>query len=163
MINCIVAIEKSQGIGYNNSMPWPFLKEDMQWFKKMTLNNIIIMGSNTWKSLPFRPLKDRINVVLSNTSDYSHQGADYTFSNPDTALTFCQAEYPDKDIFIIGGSAIYDLCLNYVQKFYVTEIDENYECDRFFNFSFVQKNFTNSKVIATFNDPINFTIKEYTK
>lgn len=162
MINCIVAVDKNQGIGYKNSMPWPFLKEDMNWFKKMTLNNVIIMGSNTWKSLPFRPLKNRVNVVLSRTTNYSGYGAaDHTFSDPETALIFCQTEYPDKEIFIIGGDLIYKIYFDKIDTFYVTEIDHEYQCDKFFDLATVKNQFKKVTEYATFFDPVKYTIKEY--
>jgi dihydrofolate reductase len=162
MISAIVAVEQNQGIGFNGSIPWPHLKADMQWFKKITTNNVVIMGSNTWKSLNYKPLPNRVNVVLSRTHDYSgDNAADHTFSDPNNALTFCQVNYPDKEIFIIGGGKIYDFYLPYIDKFYITEIQDNFECDTFFNLTNVQ---TRSKVvntIASYTDPINFIIKEY--
>jgi dihydrofolate reductase len=163
MINCIVAVEKSQGIGYQNSLPWPRIPGDMNWFKKMTTNNVIIMGSNTYKSLG-KPLPNRINVVLSKTHDYSGLNqADHTFSDPDNALTFCQVEYPDKEIFIIGGEKIYNFYLPKIDRFFITEIDHDYICDTYFNLDYVRKNFTAVKEHAKFPDPIPYTIKEYTK
>jgi dihydrofolate reductase len=162
MINCIVAVEQNQGIGFNGQMPWPHLKGDMSWFKKMTTNQIVIMGSTTWKSLGCKPLPNRINVVLSRTHDYSGtDAADHTFSDPDTALVFCENEYPDKEIFIIGGSAIYEQYKYIVDRFYVTEINASYACDKFFDLSYVKENFTKIKEHATFTEPVNYTIKEY--
>lgn len=162
MISAIVAVEKNQGIGFNGSMPWPHLKADMQWFKKITTNNVVIMGSNTWKSLNYKPLPNRINVVLSKTHNYSgDNAADHTFSDPTSALTFCQVEYPDKEIFIIGGGKIYEFYLPMINKFYVTEIQDSFECDTFFNLTNVQIRCKVVNTIASYTDPINFTIKEY--
>lgn len=161
MINCIVAVERSQGIGYNNSMPWPHLKGDMKWFRQVTMDSIVIMGSNTWQSIG-KALPGRINVVLSKTKHYGFQsGVDHTFSNPNTALVFCENEYLDKEIFIIGGSAIYQQYMDIIDRFYVTEIDADYQCDKFFDLSYVKKRFTKVKEHAKFNDPIPYTIKEY--
>jgi dihydrofolate reductase len=82
MINAVVAVERDQGIGFEGSMPWPHLSKDLQWFKKLTSNQIVIMGSTTWKSLGCKPLPNRINVVLSRTHNYSGQGAaDHTFKS----------------------------------------------------------------------------------
>jgi|688.fasta_scaffold1109994_2 dihydrofolate reductase len=160
MVNCIVAVELNQGIGFNNSMPWPRLKDDLKFFKNMTTSSIVIMGSSTFKSLEYKPLPNRINVVLSRTHPYPT--ADHTFHNPDTALAFCTNEYPDKEIFIIGGSEIYNLYFPYVKKFYITEIDAHFQCDKFFNLTYVQNNCKKVKELLKFKDPINFTIKEYT-
>lgn len=162
MINCIVAVERNQGIGFNGQMPWPHLKGDMSWFKRMTTDNVVIMGSTTWKSLGNKPLPNRINVVLSRTHDYSGiNKADHTFSNHETALTFCDKEYLDKEIFVIGGSAVYESHLGIIDRFYVTELDVGYECDTFFNLNYVRDKFKKVKEHATFSDPIKYTIKEY--
>lgn len=164
MLNCLVAVEKNQGIGYEGQMPWPHLKGDMSWFRKITTGHVVIMGSTTWKSLDYKPLSNRINVVLSKTNYYSGNGkADHTFSDPNTALAFCSNEYPDKEIFIIGGGKIYKEYFNKIDKFFITEIDESYECDTFFNLQYVQNNFTKIKEVATFTDPIKYKIKIYEK
>lgn len=159
MINCIVAVEHNQGIGFEGQMPWPHLKGDMAWFRKMTTGNVVVMGSTTWKSLGCKPLPNRINIVLSRKNHWPD--ADHVFSDPDTALAFCDNEYPDKEIFIIGGSAVYRTYLDIVDRFYVTEIDETYQCDTFFDLNYVKENFTKVTDHATFNEPIKYTIKEY--
>lgn len=156
MINCIVAVERNQGIGFEGQMPWPHLKGDMAWFKKMTTNQIVIMGSTTFESIG-NPLPNRINVVISRKKTLG----DHTFIDCGSALDFCSVEYPDKEIFIIGGSAIYESYLHIIDKFYVTEIDEEYKCDRFFDLTYVKENFTKVQEHATFYDPIKYTIKEY--
>lgn len=159
MINCIVAVEHNQGIGFEGQMPWPHLKGDMSWFRKITTNQVVIMGSTTWKSLGCKPLPNRINIVLSRTHHWPN--TDHIFSDPDTALVFCENEYPDKEIFIIGGSAIYRTYLDIVDRFYITEIDAEFKCDTFFDLNYVKKNFTKVKEYATFTEPIKYTIKEY--
>ena len=162
MINCIVAVERNQGIGFNGQMPWPHLKGDMSWFKQITTNQIVIMGSTTWKSIGYKPLPNRINLVLSRSTDYSgDNAADHTFSDPDTAIAFCENEYPDKEIFIIGGSIVYQRYLDKVDRFFVTEIDQDYQCDTFFDLKYVKENFTKVKEHAIFTDPVIYTIKEY--
>ena len=156
MINCLVAVEKNQGIGFEGLMPWPHLKGDMTWFKQMTTNQVVIMGSTTYDSLG-KPLPNRINVVISRKRELG----DHTFSDPGAALDYCEVEYPDKDIFIIGGSAVYEAYLNIIDRFYITEIDADYKCDKFFNLTYVRENFTKVKEHAILNDPVKYTIKEY--
>ena len=76
----IVACTKSGGIGKNQTLPWR-IKKDMALFKKITLecpegyNNVVIMGRKTWESIPekFRPLKDRVNIILSTFATISTQ------------------------------------------------------------------------------------------
>jgi dihydrofolate reductase len=159
MINCIVAVEKSlQGIGFNGQMPWPRLTGDMRWFREKTTNQIVIMGRKTWESIGSKNLPNRINIVISRNFI---EEADRCFSDTDLALEFCTTVYPHKEIFIIGGSTIYQKYLNIVDRFYITEIDADYKCDTFFDMNYVQENFTKIKEHATFNEPIKYTIKEY--
>ncbi len=158
MINCIVAVEKNQGIGYNNAMPWPFLSADMKWFKRLTVENVVIMGSSTWKSIK-KKLPNRINIVISRNNAV---GADHTFSSLESAILYSNVEYKDKEIFIIGGQQLYDSSMSIVDNFYITEIDQQFKCDKFFNLTYVIKNFKQVKIISTHQNPINYTIKEYT-
>jgi dihydrofolate reductase len=158
MINCIVAVERNQGIGFNGSMPWPRLSGDMRWFKEKTTDQIVIMGRKTWESIGSKNLPNRINIVISrNLID----GADQCFSDTDRALDFCNIFYPYKEIFIIGGNAIYQHYLDIIDRFYITEIDADYKCDTFFDLNYVRENFTKVKEYVTFNEPIKYTIKEY--
>ena len=55
LFNVIVAHDKKNGIGYKNKLPW-HLEHDMNMFKMLTSNNVVIMGKNTWESLPIKPL-----------------------------------------------------------------------------------------------------------
>lgn len=160
MIHCLVAVEKNYGIGYNGYMPWPKLNGDMSWFKTTTTNNIVIMGSVTWQSLK-SPLPDRVNIVLSKTSRVT--GADHVFSDIDTAIEFCYHEYLDKDIFIIGGDSIYRQVMPIIDKFFVTEISDEFTCDRFFDLNYVKANCKNVKEIARYTEPVPYTITEYTR
>lgn len=158
MINCIVAIERNQGIGFKGQMPWPRLAGDMQWFREKTVDQIVIMGRKTWESIGGKNLPNRINIVISGSFIAN---ADKCFTDTTRALWFCKTFYPNKEIFIIGGSAIYQHFLNIIDKFYITEIDEDYQCDTFFDMKYVQENFTKVKEHATFIQPVKYTIKEY--
>jgi dihydrofolate reductase len=162
MINAIVAVDKKQGIGFNGSMPWPRLQGDMQWFKDTTINNVVVMGSVTWKSIG-KYLANRINVVISSTL---YPSANLTFSDPVEAIQTLKERYSKNEIFIIGGQSIYNSTKELVDKFYVTEINATYECDKFFNLEFVKDTCPNVRELlyfdATETTPA-FTIKEYTK
>ena len=161
MIKCIVAVDQGQGIGLNGSMPWPTLKKDLSWFKEKTLDHIVLMGSNTYRSLG-KSLPNRINVVISSQL---HPKADFTFTDPIDAIKTLKERY-NKDIYIIGGQKIYDSLQHLVETFYITEIDYQYKCDTFFNLKFVKENFNNveeiEKINSTETTP-SYTIKEYTK
>lgn len=158
MINCIVAVERNQGIGFNGSMPWPRLAGDMRWFREKTTDQIVIMGRKTWDSIGAKPLPNRINLVLSRSNI---EGADLSSNDTDRLLNYCTIFYPNKQIYIIGGSAVYSHYLDIVDRFYITEIDADYQCDTFFDLNYVRENFTKVTEHATFTDPVKYTIKEY--
>jgi dihydrofolate reductase len=139
MFNIIVAMcKKSRGIGFKDKLPFKSSK-DLKRFKKITIgsgNNSVIMGSKTWLSLPFltRPLKHRENIVLSRTKNkFDLTGKGYLLNNIELIEEFCKKQKFDEN-WIIGGGEIYKKALEMgiVKKIYITEIDEEYECDTFF-------------------------------
>jgi len=173
-MNVIVAYSKSnRGIGSNNQLPPWNLKKDLARFRLITKDapvnkkNVVIMGRKTWESLPetYRPLKGRINIVLTrNTSELKQE----IESHPDTyvyhnfsqcmedlyinrynmnnkKLSECIREI--NEVFVIGGESIYQEALQskYCNRIMTTEVYKKYECDAFFpEFSLVNSNTSNT-------------------
>lgn len=163
MIIGIVAIDAKNGIGINGQLPWPKLKEDLQFFKSKTQDNCIIMGSTTWKSLGSIPLPNRVNTVVSR---YNKATAHYCFFTPAYGVKFLTNIFPSKDTYIIGGQKLYDSTFELVDKWYITEIDEVYECDTYFNFERIKTDFPNKTILKTVEKTEltpSYTIVEYTK
>ena len=148
-INVAVAFSKNYGIGFKNNLPWSHLKEDMRLFSKRTIgsgNNAVIMGKNTWLSIPEcrRPLKNRTNIVISSSSSSSSLvggigNNPHVFSSINDAILFCECKPLKYDeLWVIGGSRIYDEFLNtYYNKLnrvYITYVCGDYECDTFIHF-----------------------------
>lgn len=158
MINCVVAVERHQGIGFQGSMPWPRLSDDMRWFRTLTEGHIVLMGSVTYRGLG-RPLSNRENIVITR-DDISDV---ICCRSPVEALAQCQGRWPDREIFIIGGQTLYDCTMSIAERFYVTEIDNDYACDRFFNLDYVRRNFQRVIEHGSFTDPVPYTIREYSK
>lgn len=133
-LSMIVAHDINNGIGYKNTIPW-HIPTDFKWFKEKTNNNIVVMGSNTYFSLPekFRPLPNRENYVLCDNSGISNdiikEGAT-VFSTIDELLSYCKDK--DKEIFIIGGASIYNQFIDKVNKLYITKIKNVFNCDTYF-------------------------------
>lgn len=162
MISGIVAIDNNGGIGYENRMPWPFLSEDMKWFKTLTTNNVVVMGYNTWISLP-KKLSNRVNAIVSKKII---NGADHVYLSPDVAISSLEFLYPTKNIFVIGGQQLYDTSIDFVDTFYITHIHAKYNCDKFFDIEKIKLNFTEhttQKIVESTNDTPGYTIKEYKK
>lgn len=68
MFSIIVAADINNGIGKNGKLPWN-IPDDLRIFRTITTNSTVIMGRKTWESLPVKPLKNRHNIVISNTLD----------------------------------------------------------------------------------------------
>ena len=136
----IAAADKNMGIGKNNDLPWR-LKGDLQYFSFVTTEaaegkaNAVIMGRNTWYSLPekVRPLKDRLNIVLSREYEEVPKGVMVSDSFEDSLITLWNDEAID-EIFIIGGASVYAQAIKHpdCSRIYLTEVDGAFDCDVFF-------------------------------
>ena len=158
MINGIVAVDNNQGIGLNNSMPWPHLHYDMLWFKNMTDGQYVLMGRNTWESLGKRNLPNRKNIIVSARIDFN---MDIWMPNVEQALEYYKIYGNKKELYIIGGAMIYDHIKDHIDRWYVTEIHRSYNCDRFLDLGYIKDRFPNKIEIASFQSPVEYTIYEY--
>lgn len=127
MVNIIAAVARNRAIGFQNKLIY-WLPNDLKRFKALTTGHTIIMGRNTFQSLPKGALPNRRNVVLSRTQT-DFPGCD-TYSSLEEALNNCT---PDEDIYIIGGAAVYQQALAIADRLCLTEIDDIPEqADAFF-------------------------------
>lgn len=134
-VNAIVAVDENFGIGYHNELLFR-IKEDMELFKELTLNNVVIMGRNTLESLPNgEPLKDRINIVLTSDKEKSDKtiidANNIMYANSVDAALLTASVF-NKDIFVIGGASVYEQMLEYCDKVYITKAYINCTVDKFF-------------------------------
>ena len=132
MIRAIMATDENGGISKNGSMPWPKNSSDLKWFKKNTLNSIVVMGRLTWDD-PFMPtpLKGRINVVVTNRNKEDFVEANECISgNINNNILDLSKKYSNKDIFIIGGAKIINQLFELLEEFYLTRIYGNFDCDK---------------------------------
>ncbi len=123
----IVAASENNVIGKDGKIPW-HIKEDLQRFKKMTLNHPVIMGRKTYESLPIKPLKDRTNIVLTRDKNFNPPDAIVKNSLED-ALKYCK-NY-DK-VFIIGGQSLFEEGLKVADTLELTRVNGNYDGDALF-------------------------------
>ena len=123
----IVAVAKNNVIGKDNKIPW-HISDDFKHFKELTLNHPIIMGKNTYLSLPKRPLPERENIVLTFLDDpFNEQGITIKHSLKD-ALEYTE----NKDVYIIGGASVYKQAMEFATKLEITSIEMEYQGDTFF-------------------------------
>ena len=143
MIKAIMAVDEKGGISKGKSMPWPKNTKDLNWFKKNTLNQVVVMGSGTWSdpSMP-TPLILRENVLITSKNKSYYPGANRYLNGDDIVLEIQNLEtiYTNKDIFIIGGSKIINNTISIVQEFYLTRIYGNFNCEKFINLGSIEKN-----------------------
>ena len=128
-IKLICAISKNNVIGNENKLPWN-LSEDLKRFKKLTSHNFIVMGRKTFDSIG-RPLPNRKNIVLSNNLNLEIDGVE-VFNSPDEVISLYKEKPEKKDMYIIGGTFVYKLFLEYCDYLYITYVDKNFEGDAFF-------------------------------
>jgi dihydrofolate reductase len=132
-VSLIVAMDAKRGIGKNNDLMW-HLPADMNFFKETTKNQIVVMGRKNYDSIPekFRPLPNRLNVVLTRSKDFKADNC-LVFNSLSDCLGFFENE-KERKIFIIGGGEIYKMildakCLN---EMLITYIDGVFDADTFF-------------------------------
>ena len=120
----IVAMDEDGFIGRGNDLPWK-LSSDMARFKELTEAdgfNSVIMGRKTWDSLPdtYRPLPERVNIVMSRDTDWQADGAE-TALYVGRAIELAYAEGSD-ECWVIGGAQVYEMSLERVEEIPVTTV-----------------------------------------
>lgn len=152
-MEAILAIDSNNGLSKEGIIPWNFTK-DLNFFYETTKNNVVIMGKNTYLSLPdnVRPLRNRLNIVLTSHPDIfldepSHRPKNNEIiftNNPNIHSTILNNRekfrefYPvlsrNFKIFFIGGKQIYDQYIPFCDVVWVTRIKNCYSCDLTFDF-----------------------------
>ena len=153
-MEAIYAVDLKYGLSKLGKIPW-YSKKDLNFFMDMTKNNVVIMGKNTYFSLPdnSRPLKNRLNIVLTSkpedfktdilsglpsnqivtNNDKIHK---YILTNREKyfkAYPFLKYEFK---IFFIGGKQIYEKFIPLCQRVWVTLIKQDYSCDLFLEYDY---------------------------
>ncbi len=123
IISAIAAVAENKVIGNKGQLPWN-LPDDMKFFQRTTLNHWVISGRKNYESIPekFRPLRDRVNVVVTHDADYQAPGAKVCGSLEE-AISLARAA-DEKEVFIIGGGEIFKEAFDagLVQRLYLTTV-----------------------------------------
>ena len=160
----ILACTINGGIGKDNTIPWN-IKEDLKLFQDITTHidynlhsikkNAIIMGRKTWESLPYKPLKNRLNIIITSNPkkiNSSKNNNVLAYDNLDRALEYCSNDISINDIFVIGGKTLYELCLfnphysKYLTYIHLSIIPKNYLCDTFIDLKKIIKLYKNYNI-----------------
>ena len=168
----IYAIDFNYGLSKNGTIPWKS-KTDMLFFINKTINNIVIMGRNTFFSIPkeHRPLKNRLNIVLTSNPNLYQDNTDFNvlftdnnniyqdiLNNKNKYNEIYDFLKIDFTIFIIGGKSIYNQFIPLCDKVWVTYIKYNYNCDLFMEYDY-----SNKYTLKIYKEDDELAIVEYSK
>lgn len=126
----IIASTKTGKIGYKNGLPWKNIKGDLSRFKKLTDNFPVIMGRNTWESLPVKPLPNRANIVVTS-KPFEMEGV--------TCVEYLH-NYSDF-YWLIGGAKLISSSWDYINEVHLTLVKEDYEGDTFIDLNVLYNKF----------------------
>lgn len=129
-MKAIANVDLNWGIGCNNNL-LVRIPEDMRFFKATTIGKIVVMGRETFESLPGgQPLKERTNIVLTRNEDFDPNGAIKCSSIFD--LNNNLSQYNLNDVFVIGGESVYKQLLPFCSEAYITKVQSKFDADKFF-------------------------------
>jgi len=147
----IVACDVNGGIGYKNSLPWNKIKDDLPRFRNLTEGGVVIMGRNTWESLPIKPLPNRINFIVTSKTGFFPRSC-FTIPNLNYLSNF-------KNGWIIGGAKLINTSWDLIDEVHLTKTIINYDCDSYINLFQLKQNYK----IKTIQNNEDHTYEVYVK
>jgi dihydrofolate reductase len=155
-MKAIIAIAKNRVIGKNGGLPWPSIKEDFKWFKEFTTGKKLIVGKNTFDTLPL--LKNREILVLTRMVEELDAYVQNQYFVNNNGLSGKMIDIRDviifelknnPDIIVAGGAKTYVRLLPYITEFYVTHVNGSYDGDTFM--PPFEDLFTNKEIVKEFD------------
>ena len=140
----IIACDPKGGIGYENKLPWSKIEGDLPRFKALTTGKVVIMGRNTYESLPVKPLPNRINVVVTSKI------IEGVKTIPNISI-MDSINY--KDAWIIGGAKLVNTNWWCMDEIHLTKTFTEYTCDSYIDLIYLEKIFKLESVEG-FNDHV---------
>lgn len=131
----IIACDPNGGIGYENRLPWTNIQGDLPRFKRLTDGQTVIMGRNTWDSLPKKPLPGRINIVVSSRQ----LEAEYHNVIHAKSLNFNRPN--DVSFWLIGGAKLIESFWEEIKEIHLTKVYDHYTCDTFIDLLYIENNY----------------------
>lgn len=126
-ISIIAAVADENAIGRDNSL-LVHLPGDLKRFRQITMGHTVIMGRNTFFSLPAGPLKNRRNIVITDNPQDNFPGCE-TVASVKEAIEKCDEQGEN---FVIGGASVYRQFMPYADRLYITRIYQAFDADTFF-------------------------------
>jgi dihydrofolate reductase len=140
----IIACDPKGGIGYENKLPWSKIEGDLPRFKELTTGKTIVMGRNTYESLPIRPLPNRLNVVISSKEIEGVRTLPNISIRDNISL---------KEAWMIGGAKLINTNWWCIDEIHLTKTFTEYTCDSFIDLIYLEKLFKLESVEG-FNDHV---------
>lgn len=152
-MKAILACTPKGGIGYKNSLPWSRLEGDLARFKDLTLGQFVIMGRNTWDSLPKKPLPNRDNVIVTSRPLFEppyflplekvHEREILFNFLHNNCLTVSSVDrfIGHDNAWIIGGAKLIASSWPWINELHLSRTYEEYECDTFIDLNYIEQNF----------------------
>ncbi len=160
-IKLICAVSKNNVIGNKNKLPWN-LSEDLKRFRKITNDNVIVMGRKTYDSIG-RPLPNRENLVLSKNKKLKIDNVK-VFSSPKEILDFYYTKKKKNDLFIIGGTFIYELFIDYCDYLLITYVNKEFEGDAYFpKVNWTEWELVSEEIKYDEKENLNYFFRDYKK
>jgi len=135
-LSLIAAYDEKMGVGIDNNLPWHF-SEDLKRFKALTNHKTIVMGRNTFESLG-RLLPNRKHIILSKNQVWKQEILNkypevLIFSDINELMLYLDNNYSENDeVFIIGGTSIWQSLFPFLDKLYITHVKGEYKVDTYF-------------------------------
>lgn len=126
MISIIAAVDSNGVIGKDGNMPW-HNKEDLRWFKRITMGHCLVMGRKTYDAVG--ALSGRRSLVLSRNPEFAEDHPDICIDSIEKCIEFCKQQ---DQIFVAGGASIYEQFLPYADELIITRIPGEHEGDTYF-------------------------------
>jgi dihydrofolate reductase len=126
MIRFIVAIDSKRGLADDKGIPWN-LPEDKRYYREKIKTAPILMGYNTYIEHD-SPMNDKPNYVATRTDKPLKEG----FTAVTHPAKFLDEFYQTKDIWVIGGAGLFDSLLDKADELYITKIEGDFNCTKFF-------------------------------
>lgn len=169
----IVAVDELGGIGKDGKIPWHY-KDDFDNFKKVTKDAVCIMGYRTYKEIAEKFdyqntgkfLPNRVCLVVTSHNIPETPQRVLAVHSVEEAVYYAECVYPEKNIFFLGGTKIFEESVKYLDKAYITVVKGDYKCDTFFPLSTFEQSekFLNAKPTVTHNtDDLVFWLLEEPK
>ena len=154
-MKAIIAMAENRVIGKNGGLPWPSIKEDFRWFKEFTMGNTLIVGKNTFDTLPLLKNRECLVLVKEDKIMAANPNQYLVNNNSMTGQLITMTDFESysqfrKDYLIVaGGAKTYIKLLPYITEFYVTHVNGTYDGDTFM--PEFEHTFSNKEVVKEFD------------